>query len=468
MKVLVSWAQRDPGDWLEVDARQFRTLPNQGVPELGARGNADNAPGYLSNLMVQGVMFNGLDHVAVAPYLDTGEDGVRVWAWNDDPDDYPVGQRVARVHTFLPLAPDPTFGSGNRERLLDSIRNEPGITEARRAEVLAWHNDPAHFPMNTRQAQVVYAEGDRYDRLLQGLPQYTTLRRWDEFEALVKPTIDPAITRHGIWVPDEHWERQVEARTPTGWMHWNEHLPESECDWERDEIRHNRRMRELRVPRRVLKEQRAQGRYSLAPHTITYYERDSAQAVGYIAANTAENLLSTTTATAGTQAATTTTNSSDRLEWVFSTDVNQPNSSDWPNGTFNIQDNCTAISAGVVGDSNGLSTVRRISSDLATSLATTNLAVGFTTTGTKLRSVVWDSAAGAAADRFAVHFFARGDSHGDSITLQFNTTDSYADGPWTSGTAIDGAVAGEGTLAATLVPNIPITAALQRYNYTWA
>ena len=163
------------------------------------------------------------------PVVIGGEEGVKVTAWNDDPLDLnQSGGRVARIWTFLPLAPDPTFGSGDRERLLDGIRNEPGITEARRAEVLAWHDDPAHYPMNTRQSQVVYAEGDRYDRLLsEGVP----VRPWQEFAVRILPVTDPAITRHGIWVPDEHWERQVEARTPVGWQHWCEHLPESEWEY---------------------------------------------------------------------------------------------------------------------------------------------------------------------------------------------------------------------------------------------
>ena len=464
MKVLVSWAQRDPGDWLEVDARQFRTLPNQGVPELGARGNADNAPGYLSNLMVQGVMFNGLDHVAVAPYLDTGEDGVRVWAWNDDPDDYPVGQRVARVHTFLPLAPDPTFGSGNRERLLDSIRNEPGITEARRAEVLAWHNDPAHFPMNTRQAQVVYAEGDRYDRMV---AQGMAVRPWAEFESGILQQIDPQRTRHGIWVPDEHWDRQVEARTPTGWQHWNEHLPESECEWESGEIRHNRQMRELRAPRRVLREQRAQGRYSLASHTITYYQRDTNEAQGWDA-YTNEDALATATAASGTESVTL-NGSTGVKSWAFATAASNPNVTDWPNGTYRAQTNCTALSAGAWYGGGADSSFRRLSSDLATSAESTGAAEGFSVAvGLVTWTKSWDPTSGANGDRYGFSLVANGDSHGDAITLTLNTTDSYADGPWTSGTAIDGAVAGEGTLAATLVPNIPITAALQRYNYTWA
>ena len=438
MKVLYSWGTRNPGDWQQCDASEYRVLPNAGIPDRGARGDTDNTPGRLSDLMIQGVTFNGLDHVAVAPFLDTGEDGVRVWAWNDDPADYPIGQRVARIWEFLPLAPDPTFGSGDRERLLNSIRNEPGITEQRRTEVLAWHNDPAHFPLNTRQTQVVYAEGDRYDRLLnQGVP----VRHWAEFEGTILQTIDPAITRHGIWVPDEHWERQVEARTPTGWMHWNEHLPESECEWERDEIRHNKRARELRVPRRVLKEQRAQGRYSLATHTITYYQRDTNLAAGWIAVNAAnrENALELTTAGSATEAVTTTTNGLGRAEWAFSSPSNEPNSADWPSGVYHVQVNCTALSAGTstifpitAASPTG---ILRLASDLSSMLEgiLSPTQTGHVATGLVLyTSDAIDFAAGAAIDRFGFAISAAGDSHGDAITLQFNTTDSYADGPWSS------------------------------------
>lgn len=444
MKVLYSWAQRDPGDWEECPASEFHRTPNRGAPApvvLGQRprGDNDNTPGYLSNLMVQGVMFNGLDHVAVYDATIAGEDAVRVYGWNDDPNDPDqTGGRVARIWTFLPLAPDPTFGSGDRERLLDSIRNEPGITEARRAEVLAWHHDPSHYPLNTRQSQIVYAEGDRYDRMVaQGMP----VLPWSVFEADILQTIDPQRTRHGIWVPDEHWERQVEARVPVGWQHWCEHLSDDECEWEVNEIRHNRQVRELRAPRRVLREQRAQGRYSLASHTITYYQRDTARAVGF-GAFEQELALELSTAASGTVSITTSTNGIFVDEAVFTTPANEPNSADWPNGTFNTQVNVNAISAGVTGavsakaaggGASATGSNLRVTSDLSAISEDLDAgATAFTTTGLKLHSVVLNFAAGVASDRYTIRVVAKGDSHGDAITLTLNTTDSYADGPWST------------------------------------
>ena len=460
MRVLYSWAQRDPGDWLEVDAAQFGTLPDRGVPPAGAQGNRNNTPGWLSNVMCQGVMFNGQDHVAVEALTVAGEDACRITAWNDDPDDYPVGQRVARVWTFLPLAPDPTFGSGDRNRLLDGIRNEPGITEERRAEVLAWHNDPAHYPINTRQSQVVYAEGARYDRLIAAPSQNTIVLPWAAF---VLP--DSAITRHGVWVPDAHWEAQVAARTTTGWEHWCDHLPESEWAWE-TEVVHNQVTRVLPAPRRVLKSQRDQGRYAKATHTITYYQRDVSETIGY-GAYTHENNLNTVTGTSATQSVTV-NNGSGVNAWSFTTSSGQPNVADWPSGVFHSQININALSAGasIAGPANAADTsylgLVRTDSTKATLLE--ELAGGgnfYATTGLHLAtSGTIDFAAGASTDRFSVTYNATGDSHGDVVTLTLNTSDSYADGPW-GGAVISNVTAtpaGVGKLTPSLVGIFQISA----------
>lgn len=399
MKVLWSDALRNPGDWHAVDARDFASLPNRGIPDLGARGDRDNEPGYVSEVMVQGLMFSGQDHVAVAPHVIGNDDGVRVWCWNDDPFDVnQQGGRVAHIWTIMPLAPDPYLG----------------------------------MAINTRQSQVCYAEGDGYDRLLANHPGFT-VRPWAEFESSILQTIDPAITRHGIWVPDEHWERQVNARTPVGYHHWCEHLPESEWEWERNEVRHNRRMVELREPRRVLKCQRDQGRYRQAEHTITYYQRTTDRAVGWNTF-TQENGLESTAG--GSETELVTANSSTVAAWCFTTPANQPNQGTWTTGVYHVQLDCSASgggSYGVNGNTADDCTLIRGSSDLATIVQNQTAGGGpFSGTGLKLHTSSSIAFAGTdASDVFAFGVVIIGTSHGHSVTLRFSA-DAYTDGPWTT------------------------------------
>ena len=69
------------------------------------------------------------------------------------------------------------------------------------------------------------------------------------------------------------------------------------------------------------------------------------------------------------------------------------------------------------------------------------------------------------ADGDLINYSVDGTAAAGTTTFQILGVESQQGA---GGTAIDGAVKGVGILAATLVPNIPITAALQRYNYTWA
>ena len=378
MKVLLQWAQKNPQDWHQIDASEFASLPKKPVPtEVGGE---NNTLGLLADVMVQGVRFNGLDHIAVEPYVIGNDDGVRVTGWNDDAEDYPIGQRVARVWTFLPLAADANLGGA----------------------------------INTRQFQTVYAEGERYDKLLVNIPQNTTVRPWAEF-------VEPAasITRHGTWLTDAKWQEHLTARTPDwGWMHWVDHLPDSETETDPQ-------------GRRKLKEQRAQGRYHQVEHTITYYQRDTNRANPEQTASH-EDALELTTAASATESIT--LDSGSVTAWTFTTDTNQPNSADWPSGSYRFQLNCTAASLGVSYCGTVLNEFRRTDSAISSLETWSNVESAFSGTGLKLATSSKDPAAGSASDRFYCVFAASGDSHGDAITLQLNTTDSYADGPWSTET----------------------------------
>ena len=388
MKVLYQWAQRNPNGWQEVDAKDWKNLPKLPIPASGQLGAQSNAPGWIRNVNVQGITTEGYDHIAIEPITVGNDEGVKLTTWNDDPDDYPIGERNSIVWTILPIAPDPKLG----------------------------------MAINTRQSCIRYCEGDRYTQFLENSPQNTTVRPWSEF---VPPAEE--ITRHGVWLENDKFQEHlaVAPQSKWGWMHWNEHLPQSETEIALD-------------GRRVLKEQRKQGRYKQSEHTITYYQRDTERLVGFTV-STFENALELTTATSATQTATT-----DGFQrwWDFTTPANQPNSADWPSGDFHAQLNCTAVSGGVVYGINTSSSLAfmRISSDLTTKLENINPTDGngdendFSGTGLKLATISnADFSAGDADNRLSIEVEATGDSHGDAITLTLNTTDSYADGPWTTG-----------------------------------
>ena len=325
--------------------------------------------------MVQGVRFNGADHYAVERVTIGLEAGIKVTVWNDDPDDWPVGERHARVWTFLPLAADPNLGGA----------------------------------INTRQSQVLYAEGERFSRIP---PQNTTVLPWVDF---IPPAA--AITRHGVQLTNAKYAEHMAAQAEWGWRHWTDHLPDSEV---------------VTLPdgRRMLKDQRPQGRYSPSEHTLTWFQRDTDLAQGWSTA-THENAFLGVAGAGETESVT--TDAAGIRSWMFSTPANEPNSTDWPNGLYRIQLDCTAASTGLVyGLIAGVGTgaFARVSGDLASIINSwQQFQAAFSGTGLKLASQTQNPDAGNADERFGVAVNATGDSHGDAITLRFSA-DAFADGPW--------------------------------------
>lgn len=398
MKILYQFALKNPTSWQEVDSSNWKHLPKRPVPKKGELGGEDNIPGWIRNVNIQGLTTEGYDHVAIEEITIGNDEGVKLTVWNDDPDDAHiegvedwVNDPQAIVWTILPLAPDPKLG----------------------------------MAINTRQSCKRYCKGPRYDRLVSDPPQNTTVRPWEEF---APPSEE--ITRHGVWIENEKHSEHVEKapQHEWGWHHWVEHLPENEIEIE-SEIRHNKGQIIKQVqPRRKLEEQRLQGRYKQAEHTITYYQRSADRAIGNIT-YTNEDALELTTTTAASESFTTNATSGNPV-WAFTTPANQPNSADWPSGTFNAQLNCTAASTGVTY---GIVKFYRADSTPASIEELGDNLEDFSGTGLKLKTnTSLDFSAGSANDCFGFKINASGDSHGDAITLQLNTTDSYADGPWTT------------------------------------
>ena len=379
MKTLLQWARLDATDWIPLDLEivptAWRNLPTRPEPAPGQLGGTNNVLGWINNLMVQGVRFNGADHYAVEQVTVGLELGVRVTVWNDDPDDWPVGQRHARVWTFLPLTADPNLGGA----------------------------------INTRQTQILYAEGERFLRIP---PQNTTVLPWVSF---IPP--DTTITRHGVLLTDAKYAEHLAAQTEWGWRHWTDHLLDTEVTL-------------LPDGRRELKDQRPQGRYSPSQFTLTWFQRDTDLAQGWIIATHEDSLLG---AAGGGETESVTTDANLVNTWGFATPANEPNSADWPNGAYRSQADCTAASAGLVY---GVNNFARLAADLSfpplEAVAPLNGdgdSNDFSGTGLKLSSVTTNPTAGNADNRYGVHYQADGASHGDAITLRFSA-DSFADGPW--------------------------------------
>lgn len=390
MKALLKWtgsqagigSDYDVGLDFGLDPLVWEKTAKRAEPVSGQIGGLDNLAGYPFLINIQGILLNGADHYALRPIQRAGETGLEAVSWWDDRDDVPVGERRARVWTLMDLDYDPNLGGA----------------------------------INTRQSQVVFAEGQRYLELLARPPRNTIVRPWVEFDLQGYQTI----ARHGIWVPDslaaQHYDMQF--RTNWGWRHWVDHLPDNEVDIDGR-------------GRRTLKVQRELGRWNKAQGTITYYQRNTDRAnAAEIYLN--EDALELTTAAAVTESVT--TDATIKNCWAFTSPANEPNSADWPNGTFRSQLDCTAASAGLIYGNAGFNRL-----DSATnSLEFQGVPDGsgdsndFSGTGLKLSTVSWNPLAGAATDRFAFYVQGQGDSHGDAITLELNTADSFADGPWTA------------------------------------
>ena len=384
MNLLVQDTLAIPGDWRSLDLK---------ADPLAWEKLVRNVPGFLMMGNCQGLMLGGADHVAVRPVTVDGEpDCIEATSWWDDPAMYIPDDFRARVWTIKPLDHDPNLGGA----------------------------------INTRQSQVVYAAGARYQQLLASPPQNTIVLPWADFNA------PSSIARHGVQVPDALYQQHLAAQTLWGWRHWVDHLDEGEVDWEA-EYTHDGQRVQLATPRRMLKVQREMGRWSKAKGTITYYQRDTDRAAGWTS-DTHEDALELTTATAATESSTIDGFNVPGV-WAFSTPDNEPNSPDWPDGTYRYQLDVTAASEGLThGDVSTGSDFFRGSLDLASSLESVDSATGAQSgTGLFITTASWNPAAGAANNRYGIRVGANGDSHGDAITLRLNTADSYADGPWSTG-----------------------------------
>jgi hypothetical protein len=193
-RVRVQWATNPPHDWVEVDvtptgagAQRWRSLAMKALPD--GSETIDGSPGWLMCVEVDGVLFEGFDHVA-ADFGGSGSNRfLRVYAWNDDTGDFDdpqsLGYAWGEVWGFHQHRPDPRVGG----------------------------------QVNTWQVKTVYAE-DLVD-MGRFFPQSTTggevqLRPWSEF-----PTPSADLVRHGVWLDESLWAAHYPARRPVDWRDWS-------------------------------------------------------------------------------------------------------------------------------------------------------------------------------------------------------------------------------------------------------
>lgn len=189
MRVRVQYATSEPGDWVEFNinalSNRWRSQPRKPVPQ---GEQIDMSPGWVVSVEVDGVLFEGFDHVAVEHSGLGNDEFVKVYAWTDDEDDFndpqALGYRWGEVWEFRSHRPDPLHGGR----------------------------------LNTYQIKTVYA--DDLEDMGRFFPQTTTggevlLRPWAEF-----PMPDEAITRHGVWLPEDLWMRHAKIRHSVTWEDW--------------------------------------------------------------------------------------------------------------------------------------------------------------------------------------------------------------------------------------------------------
>lgn len=391
MKVLVQWTRSNPSDWEEIDSSAWESQPKRADPRGGEI--IDDEQGWVFRINVQGVEFTG-DHYAV-DHLTPGEEvewydgttrtvpaggGCRVYCWSDDPEDYTIGYRNAKVYTFLALRPDPKFGNA----------------------------------YNVQQSLDYYA-----DDVVRGLmPSSLEEGRIHTYEEFVPPS--DSKTRHGIWTLSELHDKHESKRTERGWREWTEGLPDDE------------------VVDGVLRAQRSAGKWSKAKGTKTFYCKNVALANDIHTADNEEEMVRFLTRVQETLSSQSIGGGAQGVAFCFTSYANEPNSAAWPAGTYRCQLDVSAVGAdityGLLNQTVSGHFARVNSGLTADSETKQQVESAFTGTGLKLAttgSTTWTS--GNASDRFeCLVSIARPANHGQqSLTLNLGDADAFADGPWT-------------------------------------
>lgn len=174
MRVYIQWSTQTVADWVAYDItgmRDIRSLPKK--PSPSDSPIIDNQLGWVCAVNIQGVVFEGYDHIG----FDAAGSEIIVTCWNDDPVDFPAGSRWGQVWRLDFPAPDVAVG---------------GL-------------------INTRQTVTWYCEAGSY-------PVSIGLTSYRPYSEMVFPNSNNTI--HGVWLPDTKYDEHVSARTLHGWREW--------------------------------------------------------------------------------------------------------------------------------------------------------------------------------------------------------------------------------------------------------
>jgi hypothetical protein len=370
VRILIQWALSQPKNWDSIDSSKWSNTPVKADPTNRSDLQLDNSKGWINKLCVQGVEFVG-DHYCVE---HVAPDEIKVIVWTDTDDHY------AHVWTFKTLRPDPKFWGAINTNQKKIVYCEPGSKR--------WNN--------TEKSNI-------------------DVKPWDSF---VIPTKD---VRHSKPLSDEEYLEHEGKLSKHGWREWTELVDPIDID-------ENGRV----------KEQRAQGRYPVPDGTKTYYASTTGEATDIHSADQ-ELSLAIGTGSPATSAASI-KKSNEELAFVFTTPLGNPGSSAWPTGSYRYQIDCSTVGAdityGLLTIGEALGHFARVDSGLTTDLETkTQVDSAYSGTGLNLAttgSVSWST--GNTSDRFEC-VIAAGNIHtknDQTLELQLNESDDYADGPWIS------------------------------------
>jgi len=367
MRILYQPTQASPAGWKQVDSSGWAGLD----------------PFTCHALCVQGVVIDGADHYAVE---DVEPGVVRVVIWNDDLEDWPVGQRWAREIYFRHLASDP----------------DPRLGGA----------------LNTNQTHVLYVE-DGIKAALQAAyagNSKVVIKEWSDFDP------NRSNPMEGQWVSDGQHAAHRALQTVHGWRTWTEGVDPVELDAQGH-----------------VKCQRAIGRFVVPKGTRTYYHNATDLSIPAYSADH-ENALELSAAGATSEEVA--VNQGGSLLWAAATPAGEPDSAAWPTtGMYRYQIDCIAVGAdltfGLLTQTGYTGGFARINAALDTELQLiVQSQSAFAGSGLHLATITdpaWS--AGAASDRFAIKIAGtRSLGHGDqNLMLQLGEVDDYADGPWPEG-----------------------------------
>lgn len=176
MKLQVQWTLAAPQPYEWIDSSEWAGLPFKAEPIGGEI--IDEIKGWPYAIACQGIPMYA-DHYAV----EDGIDSIVIYTWNDDPEDYPVGEKFGAIWEFFPI------GVSNTNQKLERFGEENYL--AKLVQASEW----------TCAGEI-------------GTRREVERKAWNFYRYPAE-----ALIRHGIWVPDP---TIYDVFEPASWLAWIE------------------------------------------------------------------------------------------------------------------------------------------------------------------------------------------------------------------------------------------------------